>query len=97
MSEWQKTQTATLRTRYSPRSRRAGDGSDGNIRENFSGTIDVKAFLDHLVSQRNYSGELWLTRMEVGSEIDDDTSGTVSMNNITFQVNDQIRSAVIGE
>lgn len=74
---------------------RAGDGSDGNIRENFSGTVDVKAFLDHLTSQRGYSGELWLTRMEVGSEIDDDTSGTVSMNNVTFQVNDQSRSAVI--
>ncbi|HEU5074445.1 MAG TPA: hypothetical protein VFU02_09735 [Polyangiaceae bacterium] len=76
---------------------RAGDGSDGNIRESFSGTVDVKAFLDHLVTQRGYSGDLWLTRMEVGSEIDDDTGGTVSMNNITFQVNDQIRSAVIAD
>jgi len=76
---------------------RAGDGTDGNIRENFSGTVDVKAFLDHLVSQRQYSEELWLTRMEVGSEIDDDTGGTVKMNNITFTVNDQSRSAVIGE
>lgn len=76
---------------------RAGDATDGNIRESFSGTVDVKAFLDHLTSQRGYSSELWLTRMEVGSEIDDDTGGTVKMNNITFQVNDQTRSAVIGE
>jgi len=76
---------------------RAGDGSDGNIRENFSGTVDVKAFLDYLTSQRGYSSELWLTRMEVGSEIDDDTAGTVKMNNVTFQVNDQTRSAIIAE
>ncbi len=76
---------------------RAGDASDGNIREDFNGTIDLKPFLDYLMTQRNYSGELWLTRMEVGSEIDDNTSGTVTMDNITFQVNDQIRSAVIRE
>lgn len=76
---------------------RAGDASDGNISHNFNGTVDVKAFLDYLTSQRGYSGELWLTRMEVGSEIDDNTSGTVSMNNITFEVNGESRSAIIRE
>ena len=76
---------------------RAGDGSDGNIRNNFSGVVDIKPFLTYLMNEKGYSGELWLTRMEVGSEIDDNTGGTVTMNNVTFQVNDQIRSAVIGE
>lgn len=75
---------------------RAGDGSDGNIRHSFSGTLDIKTFLDYLVNQRGYSSELWVTRLEVGSEIDDDTSGTVSMSGITFEINGQERSQVIG-
>lgn len=75
---------------------RAGDGSDGNIKTNYSGKVDVKALLDYLVTKRNYSTELWLTRMEVGSEIDDDTSGTVSMKGVSFEVNGMSRSQVIG-
>jgi hypothetical protein len=74
---------------------RAGDGSDANIRTSFSGKIDVKAFLDYLVNTRGYSTELWVTRLEVGSEIDDNTSGTVRMNGITFEVNGETRSQVI--
>src|SRR5690606_15355618 len=75
---------------------RAGDGSDANISTSFNGTIDIKAFLDYLVNNRGYSPELWVTRLEVGSEIDDNTSGTVSMNGITFEVNGQMRSEVLG-
>lgn len=74
---------------------RQGDGSDGNISRNFSGKIDVGAFIRYLVDQKGYSQELWLTRMEVGSEIDDMTAGTVSMKGITFEVNGESRSAVI--
>ncbi len=74
---------------------RAGDGSDGNIRTNFNGSIDVKAFIDYLVNNRGYSQELWLTRLEIGSEIDDNTSGTVSTNGVTFEVNGETRSQVI--
>ncbi len=72
---------------------RAGDGSDGNIRNNFSGTINIKAFLDYLMTKPGYSGDLWLTRMEVGSEIDDNTDGSVRMSGITFEVNNESRSA----
>ncbi len=75
---------------------RAGDGTDGNISNNFSGTLDVKAFLNYLVTQRNYSQDLWVTRIEVGSEIDDLTNGTVSMNGVKFEVNGEERSQVIG-
>ncbi len=74
---------------------RAGDGSDGNISQQFSGTINVKAFLDYLMTKGGYHGDLWLTRMEVGSEIDDMTDGRVSMNGITFEVNGESRSEVI--
>src|SRR5690606_37788146 len=52
--------------------------------KNFNGTLDVKPFLDYLVQQRGYSDQLWVTRLEVGSEIDDNTSGTVSMTGITL-------------
>ncbi len=74
---------------------RAGDGSDGNISTSFNGTIDVKAFLDYVVNTHGYSPDLWVTRLEVGSEIDDNTSGEVRMNGITFEVNGQTRSQVI--
>lgn len=76
---------------------RAGDASDGNISTNFNGTIDVKAFIDYLMTKNGYHGDLWLTRMEVGSEIDDNTSGTVTMNNITFELNGESRSAEFGD
>ncbi len=75
---------------------RAGDGSDANISHSFNGTIDVKSFLDYLVNNRGYSQDLWVTRLEVGSEIDDNTSGSVTMNGLTFEVNGESRSEVIG-
>lgn len=75
---------------------RAGDGSDGNIKTNFSGKVDVKLLLDYLVNTRGYSKDLWVTRMEVGSEIDDNTAGTVSMRGVTFEVNGETRSQVVG-
>jgi len=55
----------------------------------FSGKGDVKAILDWVM--KNYTGgitsDMWLTRIEVGSEIDDNTQGTVKINNLTFEVN----------
>jgi hypothetical protein len=75
---------------------RAGDGSDGNIKNNFSGKVDVKAMLEYLVTKRGYSRDLWVSRVEVGSEIDDNTSGTVSMKSVIFEVNGMNRSQVIG-
>jgi hypothetical protein len=57
---------------------------------NFSGTVDVKAFLDWLLSSSygsQYSKDLWLTRIELGSEIADNTSGTCTIKNATFTIN----------
>lgn len=68
----------------------------GSSSTSFSGKIDVGAFLDYLRG-KGYSGDLWLTRMEVGTEIDDMTDGTFRMNGITFEVNGESRSAIIGE
>jgi hypothetical protein len=63
----------------------------------FNGKIDVKPLLDYLVNTRGYSSEYYVTRLEVGSEIDDNTKGTVSMSNITFEVNGETRSAEFGQ
>ncbi|MET0794945.1 MAG: hypothetical protein ABW061_25725, partial [Polyangiaceae bacterium] len=69
--------------------------SDGPLRS-FSGTVDVKKLIDYLVS-KGYSKDLWVARLEVGSEIDDNTKGSVSMKNATFEVNGQMRSAVFSQ
>jgi len=68
---------------------------NGGPQQTFDGKLDVKPFLDYLVQQRQYSEDLWVTRLEVGSEIDDNTSGTVRMQGITFEVNGQSRSQII--
>jgi len=71
---------------------RSKDGSQ----KSFSGKVDVKPLLDYLVNQRSYSKDYWVTRFEIGSEIDDNTKGKVTMKNVSFEVNGQTRSAVIG-
>jgi len=76
---------------------RGGDGRDSSISMNFSGTVDIKPFLDYLRNERGYSADLYLTRLEVGSEIDDLTGGTVKMQGITFEINGESRSQVIAE
>jgi hypothetical protein len=58
-----------------------------------TGKMDVKALLDFVRSK--YSGftdTMWLTRIEVGTEVDDNTSGTAKIKNLTFEVNGQNRS-----
>jgi hypothetical protein len=67
-----------------------------NSSMSFNGTVNVKALLDYLVNTRGFSADLWVTRLEVGSEIDDLTEGRVTMQNITFEVNGQSRSPVFG-
>jgi hypothetical protein len=62
----------------------------------YSGKLDVKAFLDWLVNTRGYSKDLWVTRFEVGSEYDDNTAGTVTVKNVTFEVNGTSKAAQFG-
>ncbi len=65
---------------------------------NFSGTGDVKAVLDWVM--KNYSGfttDMWLTRIEVGTEIDDNTAGSASIKNISFEVNGTVKSPTFGQ
>jgi len=60
---------------------------NGGPLNSYSGTVDVKAVIDWHVTNYSLSRSLWLTRMEVGSEIDDQTQGSVKVRNITFMVN----------
>jgi hypothetical protein len=65
--------------------------------QTFSGKADVKAFLDYLVNTRGFSKDLWVTRIEIGSELDDNTAGMVSMKNVTFQINADSKTARFGQ
>jgi hypothetical protein len=60
------------------------------------GTVDVKAFFDWLVNTRGFSPDLWVTRIEVGTEIDDNTKGGVLMDDITFEINGTSKSPELG-
>ena len=60
----------------------------------FNGTLDIKALIDYLVNSRGFSKDLWVTRFEIGTEIDDGNKGSVSMQGVTFEVNKQTRSQV---
>ena len=54
---------------------------------NYSGTIDAKVLTDWVVTNYGLSKDLWVTRYEIGSEIDDNTQGTVKIKQLTFSVN----------
>jgi hypothetical protein len=64
----------------------------------FSGKVDIKAMLDWIM--KTYSGfttDMWLTRIEVGTEVDDNTSGTAKINNLTFEVNGTSKSITLAQ
>ena len=43
-------------------------------------------------SQGDFNTNMWLTRIEVGSEIDDNTAGKATIKNLTFEVNGTSKS-----
>jgi len=69
----------------------------GGGTSNYSGKVDIKAMLDYVRSQ--YSGftdSMYLTRIEVGTEIDDFTQGSSKTNNLTFEINGTSKSIQLG-
>ena len=60
----------------------------------FNGTVDVKKILTALTGQ-GWPSSLWIARFEVGTELDDGSAGTVTMNKITFEVNGQQRATEV--
>jgi len=69
----------------------------GQPQTSFNGKVDVKKLIDYLVQKGGATQDMWLTRMEIGSEIDDDTKGSVKMSSVTFSVNNEKRSPVFGQ
>jgi hypothetical protein len=61
-----------------------------NPSKQFNGTVDVKKILDHLVGE-GWPTSLWIARFEVGTELDDGSAGSVTIQKITFEVNGQQR------
>ena len=54
----------------------------------YNNKADIKAILTWVMA--NYTGfttDMWLTRIEVGTEIDDNTQGSAQVNNVTFEIN----------
>ena len=47
-----------------------------------------------------YSGftdDMWLTRIEVGTEVDDNTQGSAKISNLTFEINGTSKSAELAQ
>jgi hypothetical protein len=64
----------------------------------WSSKLDVKAMLTWVMN--NYSGftqDMWLTRIEVGTEVDDKTAGTAKLKNLTFEINGTSKSFEFGQ
>jgi hypothetical protein len=60
--------------------------------DNFSGKADVKAMLDWVMGKGGFDTSMWLTRIEVGTEVDDNTQGTAKIKNLTFEINGTSKS-----
>jgi len=67
----------------------------------FSGKVDIKAMLDSIMNNSTYKSgfttDMWLTRIEVGTEVDDNTAGTAKINNLTFEINGTSKSIELGQ
>ena len=74
----------------------------------FNGTVDIKAILSWVMSNYgtstatsgggmgSFSNSMYLTRIEVGTEIDDSTAGSVKISNLTFNINGTSKSVTLG-
>ena len=65
----------------------------------YNGKVDIKGFLDWTIANypNSITREMWMTRIEIGSEIDDNTQGTVKIRNLTFEVNGTSKSVELGQ
>jgi hypothetical protein len=55
--------------------------------------LDVKAMLTWVMNTYpGFSTDYWLTRIEIGTEVDDSTNGTARLSGIQFEVNGTTKS-----
>lgn len=75
-----------------------------------NGTADIKAILDWVMSNYgsssapsgtggagSFSNSMYLTRVEVGTEVDDNTAGSVKISNISFSINGTTKGLTFGK
>jgi hypothetical protein len=71
---------------------------NGGPMKTWSGKADIKAMIDWIM--KNFSGfttDMWLTRIEVGTEVDDNVAGTAKISNLTFEINGTSKSFEFGQ
>lgn len=73
-----------------------------------NGTADIKAILSWVMSNYanstassgggagSFSNSMYLTRIEVGTEVDDDTAGSVKISNLSFNINGTTKGITFG-
>jgi len=65
---------------------------------NFTGKVDIKAILDYVKSKYSgFTNDMWLTRIEIGTEIDDNTAGSAAIKNLTFEINGTSKSLQLAQ
>jgi len=70
----------------------------GSGSQNFTGKVDIKAILDYVKSKYSgFTNDMWLTRVELGTEIDDNTAGQASIKNLTFEINGTSKSIQLAQ
>jgi hypothetical protein len=70
----------------------------GNGTQSYSQTVDIKAILDYI--RKQYSGftdSMYLTRIEIGTEINDNTVGSAAIKNLTFSINGTSKSIQLAQ
>jgi hypothetical protein len=70
---------------------RIGD-TDGVV--DFNGTINIGAFLQHHLETEGWNPDFWVTRFEIGTETFQNSGGTTTFTNLSFEVNGQTRHAL---
>jgi hypothetical protein len=65
-----------------------------NASKQFDGTVDVKKILTYLTAE-GWPANLWIARLEIGTELDDGSAGTVTIKKITFEINGQERATEV--
>jgi hypothetical protein len=60
----------------------------------FNGKLNIYAFLQHYLQSEGWDGNLWVTRFEIGNEVFQNSGGTTTFKNLSFEVNGQTRQAL---
>jgi hypothetical protein len=66
----------------------------------WSGKGDIKTIIDKIMSSKfggGFTTDMWLTRIEVGTEVDDNTAGTAKVNKLTFEINGTSKSIELAQ